>query len=134
MQFDTFRKREAQKLFRKGSPQFEQLNLDEMRTDPKWEGKIPSWMTRCFRNNLYTVMVMDNAPTTAGPAIRIMVQKHDDRPLVSHWASMQRIKNEIFGKQTMAIEYYPADADVQDMHNIYWMWIFPEGIIPKAIL
>lgn len=94
-------------------------------------GPFYGWMTRAYRNNKYTVMIMDDCPTTHGPAIRAMVQKHDDTPFINHWATMQRIKNEIFGIETTAIEYYPAQSELVDQHNIYWMWIFPEGIIPK---
>ena len=93
----------------------------------------PTWMTRAFSNNRYTVMVMDNAKTTSGTAIRAMVQTVDDKPITNHWREMQRIKGEIFGAETMAIEYYPPASELIDQHNIYWLWIFPEGVIPKSL-
>lgn len=93
----------------------------------------PTWMTRAFSNNRYIVMIMDNAPTTHGNAIRAMVQTVDDKPIQNHWSEMQRIKSEIFGLDTMAIEYYPPSNELVDQHNIYWLWIFPDGIIPKLL-
>lgn len=93
----------------------------------------PEWMTRAFRNNRYVIMINDNAATTHGPAIRCMVQKIDNTPINFHWRSMQAIKNEIFGREATAIEYYPAHSELIDDKNIYWMWVFPDGVIPKPV-
>jgi hypothetical protein len=87
-------------------------------------------MTRAFSNNHYVVMVNDNAQTTSGPAIRAMIQRHDDRPLPNHWADVQAIKNELFGDEATAVEYYPAESELIDDHNIYWIWVFPAGVLP----
>ena len=91
----------------------------------------PSWMTRVYRNNRYVVMIDDNAKTSKGPAIKAMVQRHDDTPIPNHWRELQNIKNEIFGPETTAIEYFPAESELVDEHNIYWFWIFPDGDLPK---
>jgi hypothetical protein len=93
----------------------------------------PDWMTRAFRNNRFTVMIDDQAATTHGPAIRAMIQNHTDTPIKNHWSEIQSIKNEIFGEETMAIEYYPANSELVNLHNIYWIWIFPAGVIPKPM-
>lgn len=100
------------------------------------EGKvfIPPGMTRAFRNNRYTVMIFDNSPTTLGPAIRAMIQRLDNAPIPFHWRELQKIKNEIFGAEVMGIEYYPKQSQLQDTHNIYWLWIFPDGVLPVPIL
>ena len=94
---------------------------------------VPEWMTRAYKNNRFVVMINDRALTTAhGHAIRAMIQRHDDTPI--SWQSKREIKNELFGTETTAIEYYPAESDLIDDHNIYWLWIFPEGILPKPVL
>ena len=93
----------------------------------------PDWMTRAFENNRYIVMICDNCPTTKGIAIRAMVQRIDDTPIPNHWREMQKIKNQIFGNETTAIEYYPSVSTLVDKHNIYWMWIFPDGILPTPL-
>jgi hypothetical protein len=46
---------------------------------------------------------------------------------------MQRIKNEIFGPETWAVEYYPSQSKLQDIHNIYWLWIYPGEVLPIPI-
>lgn len=117
------------------------MNVQELLSTPEIPFKMvdlsnkphPEWMTRSYHNNRYIVMIDDNAKTTQGEAIRAMVQTLDDEPIVNHWSEMQRIKNEIFGEETMAIEYYPASSELTDTCNIYWMWIFPSGVIPIPI-
>lgn len=93
----------------------------------------PSWMTRAYENNRYIVMIIDNCPTNAGNAIRVMIQKVNDSPILNHWSELQKIKNELFGPETMAIEYYPKESELVNQHNIYWLWIFPDGVIPTMI-
>ena len=113
----------AQKEFKKPVTEFEEIDLSERIF-------VPKGMTRAYKNTRYIVMVYDNSIVSTGTAIRIMVQKHDDTPILNHWSEMQKIKNEIFGKETTAIEYYPAESLLVNDHNIYWMWIFPEGVLP----
>lgn len=86
----------------------------------------PVWMTRCFTNNRYVVMIKDRDPMTRGTATRAMVQRHDDRPIPNHWQEMQRIKNEIFGEDAWAFELYPPEKELIDHHNIYWMFVMDE--------
>lgn len=117
----------AARLKQDPETKFELIDLDSAK-------KKPQWMTRAYRNNRYTVMINDFTDTTKGEAIRVMVQAHDDRPIPNHWSEMQRIKNEIFGPEVMAIEYYPAESEKTDDFNIYWMWIFPEGVLPVPVI
>ena len=93
----------------------------------------PAWMTRAYTNNRYVIMIDDAAKVTGGiAAIKAMIQRHDDKPIPNHWSEMQSIKNELFGEEVTAIEYYPAESKLQNHHNIYWLWILPEGVIPIA--
>lgn len=116
----------AKKEFSKPETAFEPINL-------KTATFVPDGMTRAYRNNRYVVMVYDNVTVTTGFATQILVQKHDDTPIVNHWSEMQRIKNEVFGKEVTAIEYFPAESQLIDHHNIYWMWIFPDGVLPMLV-
>ena len=115
----------ARKLLKSAETPFEQINLT-IRDHPKW-------MTRCYRNNRYTVMIDDQRPVSTGFAIVAMVQNHLNQPIVRHWSEMQRIKNEIFGNETVSIEYCPPESQLTDLANVYWMWIFPEGVLPMPI-
>jgi len=124
---DKLRQREAKKLFKFTVTPFVEVDL-------KTRPDAPEWMTRCFKNNRFTVMIKDNCPMQNGhTAIRAMIQKHDALPIPNHWAEMQNIKNKIFGEETMAIEYYPPQSELVDEKNIYWLFIFEEGVIPKIV-
>jgi len=117
------RRKAAKELFKLSPGKLEQIDLSEV-------SKIPSGMTRAFKNNRFVVMIFDNTQTTHGVATRALIQRADDQPIPNHWREIQAIKNEIFGPETVGVEYYPAESKVQDSHNIYWLWIYPPGIIP----
>lgn len=121
------RRLEAQRLLKQPETKFEQLRLSDFE-------QVPKGMTRAYGNNRYTVMVYDLCRTTHGTAIQVLIQSHADEPIKNHWAEIQRIKNELFGNETMAIEYFPAESELVDNHNIYWIFIYPAGVIPKPIL
>jgi hypothetical protein len=127
MNKDRLRKLQAQKEFKKPVTKFQSIDLSTA-------SFIPRGMTRAYKNTRYVVMVFDHSPVTTGTAIKVMVQKHDNMPIVKHWSEMQKIKNEIFGEETTAVEYYPAKSKLVDEHNIYWFWIFPENILPLPIM
>lgn len=122
------RRLEAQRLMQQSETKFEQVHLYGMRKDI-----IPTGMTRAFRNNRYTVMIYDGSMTTAGNATKVLIQNHFDEPIKNHWSEIQRIKNEVFGSEVTAIEYYPAESQLINQHNIYWIWIFPQGVLPMPV-
>ena len=124
---DKVRKNAARRLMKKPKGRFQALDLSKM--------NHPGWMTRAFRNNRFTVMIDDKAEMTGGIfAIKAMVQRLDDKPITNHWREMQAIKNELFGANAVGVEYYPAERNLQDLHNIYWLWILPEGALPVAMV
>lgn len=127
MNQDRQRRLLAKKEMKKPVSKFEQIDLATA-------SFVPKRMTRSFRNNRYIVMIYDNSKTTHGTAISVLVQKLDNTPILGHWKEMQKIKNEIFGEETTAVEYYPKESELIDDHNIYWMWIFPENILPIPII
>ena len=111
--------------FQKQETEFKEVDLAER--------EHPAWMTRCFRNNKFIVTIDDNRKVSTGTAIVALVQNHLNTPIANHWSEMQRIKNEIFGENTVAIEYYPAQSMMIDRANIYWMWVFPDGVLPMPV-
>lgn len=127
MGVNSKRKNIANKNFNKPEGEFVKIDLSK-------SNFIPKGMTRAFKNNRYIVMIYDNSKTTKGDAISCLVQKHNNTPILNHWSEMQRIKNEIFGKEVTAVEYYPKESELQDIHNIYWMWIFKNDELPIPIL
>lgn len=117
------RRNAAQKLFKLKPGKLEEVNLAVAHF-------VPEGMTRAYRNNRYKVMVYDHTTTTHGEAIVARIQRHDDTVIPNHWSELQAIKNEIFGTEVTAVEYYPAESALQNLHNIYWLFIYPEGVLP----
>lgn len=118
----------ADQLMKKPAGKLEQVDLEKADLST-----IPGGMTRAFRNNRYTVMIFDNVLTTHGLAIKVMVQNHHNMPIQNHWSEMQRIKNEVFGEEVIAVEYYPKESQLLNTHNIYWFFIYPEGVLPIPV-
>lgn len=121
------RKEAARREEKMGSPKFITIDLSTAKA-------VPPGMTRAFRNNRFTVMIYDRSLTTKGVATRVMIQSHYNEPIQRHWSTIQKIKNDIFGEETTAVEYYPAKSKLIDDHNIYWIWIFPEDVLPIPLM
>lgn len=49
------------------------------------------------------------------------------------WSEKQRIKNEIFGKESIAIEIFPKEMDLIDKANMYHLWVLHEYELPFGI-
>lgn len=53
------------------------------------------------------------------------------------WKEKQKIKNEIFGEDRIAIEVFPEESHLVDVMDCYHLWVFPKnyqlpfGIHPK---
>lgn len=43
------------------------------------------------------------------------------------WAVKQKIKDQIFGYQAVAVEVFPPKDELVDHANMYHLWILPEG-------
>jgi hypothetical protein len=95
---------------------------------------VPEGMTRAYSDGSTVVMVYDNSPTSHGNAIKVMVRNRAETPIKNHWSELQAIKNDIFGRDATAVEYYPAESELVNVKNIYWLWLYPKGILPIPIL
>lgn len=49
------------------------------------------------------------------------------------WVEKQRIKNEIFGNEAIAIEIFPKESELVDEANMYHIWILHDFILPFSI-
>ena len=77
------------------------------------------------RNRVFSVLVRD-----VGSAIHLAVSSlSSDRP---SWPEMQRIKNELAGKKTTAVEVYPPEAELVDDADMYHLWVL-FGSLPFSL-
>lgn len=76
-----------------------------------------------WANNKYIVQLLkDNKVYLDHRWDKIMVRRCDSQPIFS-WQDMQRIKNEIFGEETEAIQFLPKQSKLVDEANLYWFFI-----------
>lgn len=89
--------------------------IDSVKINPK----------KVYVNGLFVVQVYDY-PCTWGNVERVMIRWNDARP--DHdWALFQKIKNDLFGEHRVALEVYPSEENKQDVANIYWIFLLPDG-------
>jgi len=115
--------KEAKRLLKLPHGKFDMIALSKI--------PHPEFITRAYMNNRYVVMISDNQKIGNKIAIRAMIQRHDDKPIPNHWKEIQGVKNEIFGLEEVAVEFYPRQRQVVDDANIYWIWIFQKGVLPE---
>ena len=87
----------------------------------------PGWhrdFTDAMRNRLYCVLIRPLAlPAGEGFHAAITCCTGREPP----WRDRQRIKNELFGRDRVAVEVMPADADVIDAADMFHLWVLPLG-------
>jgi hypothetical protein len=59
--------------------------------------------------------------------------KRLDREAIHDWRDLQEIKNELFGKDYVALEIYPAEDDLRDSANQYHLWVFTDNVDGDAV-
>ena len=59
---------------------------------------------------------------------QIVVRRKDGRKIKNHWAVLQDVKNQVYGKGVWAYEVYPPEDMVIDTANAYHLWAFPEPL------
>ena len=66
----------------------------------------------------------------------VVVRFHDGTALLTivdptcrhNWQDMQRIKNDVLGKQWAGVEVYPSQRSVVDEANLYHLWCTPRKL------
>ena len=77
---------------------------------------------KVYRNNKYIVQVFRDVERKGRNYTKVMIRRSDSEPIYS-WQDMYRIKNEIFGEEVEAIQFFPKKSELVDVANLYWFWI-----------
>jgi hypothetical protein len=106
--------------------------VDELPNNRLWaEQGLAKW----YANSIYVVRAIAlRAPAPFGVVLCLTVRTHDHQPR-HDWRELQRIKNEIAGDTTEAVEVYPSEDRVVDNSNYYHLFCFPslateDGYLP----
>lgn len=79
-------------------------------------------MTREWRD-LYDYSVAVRR-TPWGPSKHLKVWRRDGRDGIP-WDDLQRIKNEVLGEESCAVEFYPPEAKLANSANARHLWTVP---------
>lgn len=79
---------------------------------------------KIYQNGQFIVQVFE--ANNIWNAKRAMIRWLDARPEIP-WATLQRIKNDLFGEETLALEVFPKESNKIDVANMYWLWILPSS-------
>lgn len=79
-----------------------------------------------YVNNRYKVSLAMQPRADGHHYLKLLVSRVDGKPIPNHWAELQKIKNHFLGEEVTAVEYYPAQRNLIDLDNIYWLWVIPE--------
>jgi hypothetical protein len=97
----------------------------------EWEkGPLPppaaqGWLGRVhttYRNRLFAVLVR-TVRTPWGDVDHAAIRNLSSTDIP--WAAKQRIKNDLFGEDRVAVEVFPPAADLVDAANMYHLWVLP---------
>lgn len=90
-----------------------------MKVGNGWFGEL----NRAYSDGKYAVMTRE-VETEWGKVIHACIINTENTDIP--WSEKQRIKNELFGKESTAIEVFPSDSELVDEANMYHIWILPE--------
>ena len=88
---------------------------------------LPALRARIHRavfNDCYAVL-MSTVKTERGDYLHLWIRNKSSTDI--SWREKQRIKNELVGKERVAIEVYPPEEELVDTANMYHLWVLPPG-------
>lgn len=81
--------------------------------------------TRIAENGIFSVPIRD-VPTPWGTVRHAMISTPAGA-IEPTWAERQRIKNELLGRERVAVEVFPAMSQLVDAADCYHLWLLPAG-------
>jgi hypothetical protein len=89
-----------------------------MKVGTGWCGNLD----KAYSDGRYAVMTRV-VPTDWGEVTHACIRNTNNTDIP--WAEKQRIKNELFGEESTAIEVFPAESELVDGANMYHIWVLP---------
>lgn len=84
-----------------------------------WYGELD----RAYRQGTDYVVLVRDVETEWGTIQHAVMRNTDNTDIP--WAEKQRIKNELFGKEAVALEVFPAMSELIDAADMYHIWVLP---------
>ena len=80
------------------------------------QGLVEVWLSKVYLVQVY--MHPDEAPYR-----RLSIRRVDGSEILERWDELQAIKNDVYGKDAVAFELFPNQANVVNVANIRHLWI-----------
>ncbi|HGF7409603.1 TPA: hypothetical protein QFT53_000878 [Enterococcus faecium] len=96
---------------------------------PKSTNRCHGWvaeMDRGYTDGSFAVLVRTVETEEYGPVLHAAIRNIENTDIP--WREKQRIKNELFGEEREAIEFFPKMSELIDEANMYHLWVFPSNI------
>jgi hypothetical protein len=100
-------------------------NWGEWRKERGSRFPCPNGLVNFWANDLYSVQNY-KIVCEWGEVDFVGIRRNDEKKNIP-WSDKQRVKNELFGAERTAIEVFPAESELVDQANMYWLYILPEG-------
>lgn len=103
---------------------------------PKQLKKGEGWfgeMDRVYRQGNDYVVMIRSVETEWGTVQHACIRNTHNTDIP--WAEKQRIKNEIFGEESVAIEVFPSESQLVNGAAMYHIWVLPTDFkIPFGLI
>ena len=84
------------------------------------------WLVDCWVNNRYSVQLSSYDGDDGVAMLHLWIRRHDGA-MTNSWADLQRIKNEVVGRDRVAVQVHPPDDELVDSANMAHLWVYPAG-------
>jgi hypothetical protein len=88
-------------------------------------GGWPEDARKAAENGVFVVMIRE-IDTAWGRVAHAWIRTASEAPDIT-WAEKQRIKDELFGRERLAVEVFPPQSEMVDAANLYHIWVLPAG-------
>lgn len=102
--------------------QFQDVTLESKMRSQAFNSLQGYKVDKVYQNNKYIVQIKYRVPRDGDYYTRAMIRRSDSAAIYS-WQDMFRIKNEVFGNEVEAIQFFPRSSELVDSANLYWLWI-----------
>lgn len=103
---------------------------------PPWQwhdidnrGRSLGWASearRACENGVFVVMLRETEAGSWGTVTHAWIRTASEATDIT-WAEKQRIKDEVFGRERVAVEVFPPRSEMVDAANLFHLWVFPVG-------
>lgn len=115
-------KRHGQRLQKLEWNQFDEITDSAYQTALKLGGNPNYKPHKVYKNNRYLVQCFNDQEILGFKAIQCLIRRNDGKAIYN-WPELQRLKNELFGAETEAVQIFPKESSLIDAAHLYWMWI-----------